>query len=100
MRFDILTACMIAYASSSFGAPLPSDPPKAGACLAPSRPDHKVNAYPAKHPTPPKAIASPEPPKGLGAPEMHEKEQHGPATVLPMLHRKITVLDKPRNIDS
>jgi hypothetical protein len=98
MRFDILAACMIAYASSSSAAPLPVDPPKGGACLAPSRPDHKVEAYPAKHPAPVKAIALPEPLKGPETPEMHDQEHHG--LVLPVLHRKITVHDKAQNIDT
>lgn len=100
MRFDILAACMIAYASSSLAAPFQIDSPKGGACLAPSRPDRKVNAYPAKHPAPPTGIAPPGPPKGTEAPDMHEQEHRGPAVVLPLLHRKITVPDRPLSIDA
>ena len=100
MRFSILAACMIAYASSSLAAPLPIDPPKGGACLAPSHPDRKVNAYPATHPAPVGAIAPPEPLKRPEAPEMHPVEHRGPAVVLPVLHRKITVHDKIQNIDA
>ena len=100
MRFDILAACMIAHASLSLAAPLPIDPLKGGACLAPSRPDHKVEAYSAKHPAPVKAIAPPEPPKVPETPGMHDPEHRGPAMILPVLHRKITVHDKAQNIDA
>lgn len=100
MRFVILAACMVAYASSGFAAPFPIDLPKGGACLAPSRPDHKVEAYPAKHPAPAKAIAPPEPPKAPEVPEIHKQEHRGPAVVLPLLHRKITVPDRPLSIDA
>lgn len=100
MRFNILAACLVAYASSGFAAPLPIDPPKGGACLAPSQPDREVNAYPAKHPAPPTGIAPPGPPMGTEAPDMHEQEHRGPAVVLPLLHRKITVPDKAQTIDA
>jgi len=94
MCFDILAACMIAYASSSLAAPLPTDLPKGGACLEPSQPDRKVHAYTAKHPAPLTGIAPPEPLKRPETPEMHEQEQRRPGIVLPVLHRKITVHDE------
>ena len=100
MRFGILAAYMIAYASSSLAAPLPIDPPKGGACLAPSQPDRKVNAYSATHPAHVGAIAPPEPPKGPEAPGMHQQEHRGPTIILPVLHRKITVHDEIQNIDA
>ena len=100
MRFVILAACMVAYASSSLAAPLPINPPKGGACLAPSQLDRKVNAYPATHPTPVGAIAPPELPNGPEAPGMHQQEHRGPSIVLPVLHRKITVHDEIQNIDA
>jgi hypothetical protein len=59
-----------------------------------------VEAYPAKHPAPVKAIAPPKPPKGPETPKMHDQEHRGPAMILPMLHRKITVHDKAQNIDT
>jgi hypothetical protein len=31
---------------------------------------------------------------------MHEQEHRGPAVVLPLLHRKITVPDRPLSIDA
>lgn len=93
MRFHVLAACMITCASSSLAAPLLPGPPTGSACLAPSRPDHKVAAYLAKHPAPLKVIEPPELPKGPEASEMHEQEHRGPAIVLPVLHRKITVHD-------
>jgi len=99
MRIDILAGCMIACASSSLAAPLPIDPPKGGACPAPSRPDHKVNAYPAIHLTPVTAIGSPEPPNGPVIPNIPQQEPHGAALVLPELHRKITVHDEFRGVD-
>ena len=94
MRFDILAACTMAYANSILAAPLPTDPLKGGACLAPSQPDRKVHAYSAKHPAPLTGIALPEPPKGPETPEMHEQEHRRPGIVLPVLHRKITVHDE------
>ena len=100
MRLDILAACMFAYASSSLAAPPPTNPPKGGACLAPSQPDRKVNAYPSKHLAPVKAIAPPEPPKGPEAPDMHQQEHRGPTIILPVLHRKIIMHDEIQNIDA
>ena len=100
MRFHVLAACMIAYASSSLAAPMLPGPPEGSVCVAPSRPDHKVEAYPAKRPAPLEAIEPPELPKGPEAPKMHEQEHRGPAIVLPVLHRKITVHDKIQNIDA
>jgi hypothetical protein len=91
---------MIAYASSSLAAPFPPGPPKGDACNVPSRPDHGVEAYPAKHPAPLKAIAPHAPPKEPEAPEMHEQEHRGPAIVLPVLHRKITVQDAFRGVSA
>ena len=100
MRFSILAACMVAYVNSSLAAPLPINPPKGGACLAPSQLDRKVNAYPATHPAPVGAIAPLEPPRGPVAPEMHQNDHPGPTIVLPVLHRKITVHDEIQNIDA
>lgn len=100
MRFDILAACMIAYPSSSLAAPLPTDPLKGSACLAPSQPDRKVNAYPAKHPAPLAGIAPPEPPKRPETPDMHEQEHRGPTIALPVLHRKITMHDEVQDTDA
>lgn len=72
---------------------MPTDPLKGSACLAPSQPDRKVNAYPVKHPAPLAGIAPPEPPRRPETPDMHEQEHHRSGIVLPVLHRKITVHD-------
>jgi len=94
MRFGTLAACVVAFASSILAAPLPSDPPRGGACLAPSRPDHKVDAYRAIHMVPAKAIAPPEQPKGPGLSGTPQQEHREPAFALLELHRKITVHDE------
>ena len=100
MRFEILVACMVACTSSSSAATLPPGPPRGGACLAPSPPDHKVEAYPAMHLAPVKAIVLPEQSKGPKDPEMPDQQYHRPAFLLPELHRKITVHDEVDNINA
>jgi hypothetical protein len=97
MRFGTLAACIIAFASSILAAPLPSDPPRGGACIAPSQPDHKVDAYPATHMAPVKAIAPSKEPELL---KMPQREHREPAFALPELHRKITVHENFAPIDA
>ena len=59
-----------------------------------------MEAYPAIHLAPVKAIALPEQSKGQEVSEMSDQQYHRPAFLLPELHRKITVHDEVDNINA